>query len=92
MAYGNYKGLERRTVSDKILRDRAFNIAANPKYDGYQRGLASMVYKFFDKQSSDSGIKNENMSDQELADVLHKPSIRKLKKRKVQWPFIDNIC
>ena len=92
MAYGNYKGLERRTVSDKILRDRAFNIAANPKYDGYQRGLASMVYKFFDKQSSDSSIKNENMSDQELADVLHKPSIRKLKKRKVQWPFIDNIC
>ena len=77
MAYGNYKGLARRTVSDKILRDRAFNIAANPKYDGYQRGLASMVYKFFDKQSSDSGIKNENMSDQELADVLHKPSIRK---------------
>ena len=92
MACGNYKGLARRTVSDKILRDRAFNIATNPKYDGYQRGLASMVYKFFDKQSSDSGIKNENMSDQELADVLHKPSIRKLKKRKVQWPFIDNIC
>ena len=92
MAYGNYKGLTRRTVSDKILRDRAFNIATNPKYDGYQRGLASMVYKFFDKQSSDSGIKNENMSDQELADALHKPSIRKLKKRKVQWPFIDNIC
>ena len=49
MAYGNYKGLTRRTVSDKILRDRAFNIATNPKYDGYQRGLASMVYKFFDK-------------------------------------------
>ena len=92
MAYGNYKGLARRTVSDKILCDRAFNIATNPKYDGYQRGLASVVYKFFDKQSSDSGIKNENMSDQELADVLHKPSIRKLKKRKVQWPFIDNIC
>ena len=92
MAYGDYKDLARRTGSDKILRDRAFNIATNPKYDGYQRGLASMVYKFFDKQSSDSGIKNENMSDQELADVLHKPSIRKLKKRKVQWPFIDNIC
>ena len=49
MACGNYKGLARRTVSDKILRDRAFNIATNPKYDGYQRGLASMVYKFFDK-------------------------------------------
>ena len=77
MAYGNYKGLARRTVSDKILRDRAFNIATNPKYDGYQRGLASMVYKFFDKQYTGSGIKNENMSNQQLADVLHKPSIRK---------------
>ena len=77
MAYGNYKGLARRTVSDKILRDRTFNIATNPKYDGYQRGLASVVYKFFDKYSSGSGIKNENMSDQQLADVLHKPSIRK---------------
>ena len=77
MAYGNYKGLARRTVSDKILRDRAFNIATNPKYDGYQKDLASMVYKFFDKQHTGSGIKNENMSDQQLADVLHKPSIRK---------------
>ena len=77
MAYGDYKDLARRTGSDKILCDRAFNIATNPKYDGYQRGLASVVYKFFDKYSSGSGIKNENMSDQQLADVLHKPSIRK---------------
>ena len=92
MACGNYKGLARRTVSDKILRDRAFNIATNPKYDGYQRGLASIVYKFFDKNSSCSGTKNENMSDQQLAEVLHKPSIRKFKKRKVQWSFIDKIC
>ena len=49
MAYGDFKDLERRTFSDKILRDKAFNIAKNPKYDGYQRGLASMVYKCFDK-------------------------------------------
>ena len=47
MAYWDFKDLTRRAPSDKILRDKAFNIAKNPKYDGYQRGLASMVYKFF---------------------------------------------
>ena len=52
MAYGDFKDLKRRTASDKILRDKAFNIAKNPKYDGYQRGLASMVYKFFEKKSA----------------------------------------
>ena len=51
MPYGDFKGLTRRTTSDKILRDKTFNIAKNPKYDGYQRGLASMVYKFFDKKN-----------------------------------------
>ena len=50
MADGNFKGLSRRTASDKILRDKAFNISKNPKYDGYQRGLVSMVYKLFDKK------------------------------------------
>ena len=58
MAYGNFKDLTRRTASDKVLRDKAFNIAKNPKYDGYQRELASMVYKFFDKKSAVSGIGN----------------------------------
>ena len=47
MAYGDFKDLARRTACDKVLRDKAFNIAQNPKYDGYQKGLASMVYKFF---------------------------------------------
>ena len=51
IVYGDFKDLKRRTFSDKVLRDKAFNIAKNPKYDGYQRGLASMVYKFFDKKS-----------------------------------------
>ena len=60
--------------------DKAFNIAKNLKYDGYQRGLVSMVYKFFDKKTSGSGIKNENMSDQQLAEELYKPIIRKFKK------------
>ena len=52
MAYGKSKDLVKRTQSDKVLRDKAFKIASDPKYDGYQRGLASMVYKFFDKKSA----------------------------------------
>ena len=59
MAYGKYKDLAKRIQSDKALIDKAFAIANNPKYDGYQRGLASMVHKFFDKKSKGSGIKNE---------------------------------
>ena len=50
MAYGDFKNLARRTASDKLLRDKAFDIAKNPKHDRYQRGLASMVYKYFDKK------------------------------------------
>ena len=50
MVYGDFKDLTRRTASDKILRDKAFNIAKNPKYDGYQRGLVSVVCMFFDKR------------------------------------------
>ena len=56
MAYGDFKDLVRRTGSDKVLRDKAFNIAKNAKYDGYQRGLASIVYKIFDKKSTGSGV------------------------------------
>ena len=56
MAYGKYKDLNKRTQSDKVLRNKVFEIARNPKYDGNQRGLASMVYKFFDKRSKRSGI------------------------------------
>ena len=71
MAYGDFKDLTRRAASDKTLHDKAFNIARNPKYDGYQRGLASMVYKFFDKETSGSSIKNENIENWELAEELH---------------------
>ena len=81
MAYEDFKDLTRRTASDKILRDKAFNIAKNPKYDGCQRGLSSMVYKFFDKKTSGSAFKNENISNQELAEELHKPIIRKFRKK-----------
>ena len=52
MAYEDFKDLARRKASDKVLRDKSFNIAKNPKYDRCQRGLASMVYKFFDKKSA----------------------------------------
>ena len=75
MAYGKTKDLEKRTQSDKVLRDKTFKIAKNPKYDGYQRGLPSMVYKFFDKKFSGSGISDE--PDYQLADEIHQPIIRK---------------
>ena len=77
MAYGKSKDLAKRTQSDKVLRDKAFKIASDPKYDGYQRGLASMVYKFFDKKSKGSGIANE--PNYQLANKLHEPIIRKSK-------------
>ena len=90
MAYGDFKDLKRKTFSDKVLRDKAFNIAKNTKYDGYQRGLASMVYKFFDKKSaslpdksvSGSGIANNRIKQNlQLAKELHKPIIRNFKKK-----------
>ena len=89
MAYDKAKDLVRRTPSDKILRDKAFKVASYPKYDGYQKGLASMVYKFFDKKSSGSGIINE--ANYQLADELHTPVTRKYKKRKVYSSSRDNI-
>ena len=89
MAYGKSKDLAKRTQSDKVLRDKAFKIASDPKYDGYQRGLASMVYKFFDKKSSGSGVDAE--PNYQLANELHKQIIRKFKRRKVYSSFRDNI-
>ena len=73
MAYGDFKYLARRTASDKLLRDEAFNIAKNPKYDGYQRGIASMVYTFFDKRTFGGEIKNEIKQNEQLAKKVHKP-------------------
>ena len=89
MAYGDFKDLSRRTTSDKVLREKAFNIAKNPEYDGYQRRLASMVYKFLDKKSAGSGVnthgnnkikQNQRPLDlitHQLAEELHKPMIKK---------------
>ena len=86
-AYADHKDLINRTEADKILRDKAYDIASNPEYDGYQRGLASMVYKFFDKKSTGSGIASSSI----LVDELHKPIIKKFNKRKVYSQFKDNI-
>ena len=91
MAYGKYKDLERRTQSDKALKDKAFAIANNPKYGGYQRGLASMVNTFFDKKSKGTGIKNEIKQNQQLANEFHKTIIRKFKKRIMYSSFKNNI-
>ena len=91
MAYGDFEDLKRRTFSDKVLRDKASDIAKNHKYDGYQRGLASMVYKFFDKKLKGSGVNIEMMHNEQLAKELHKPIIRNSKKRKVYSRFKDNI-
>ena len=101
-AYSDSKDLTKRTVADKILKNKAFDIAKDPKYDGYQRGLASMVYKFFDskvaspdKRSLGSGAQRVNTKitpqNQQLVEELHKPIIRKFKKRKVYSTFKDNI-
>ena len=60
MAHGDFKDIKRRTTSDNILRDKAFHIAKNPKYDGYQRVLASMVYNFFDKKFAEGSIVSDN--------------------------------
>ena len=82
MACGDFKDLAKRTAADKILKDKAFNFAKDPKYDGYQRGLASMVYKFFDKKTAGSGIKSMPQC-QQLAEEFHKPIISKFKKESV---------
>ena len=77
MAYEDFKDLVKRTASDKVLRNKPFHIAKNSKYDGYQRGLASMVYTFFDNKTKGSGIKNKIKQNEQLAEELHKPIIRK---------------
>ena len=89
IAYGKSKDLTKRIQLDKFLRDKAFKIAIDPKYDGYQRGLASVVYKFSDKKSIGNGVNAK--PNYQLANELHKEIIRKFKKRKVYSSFRDNI-
>ena len=95
MANSKSKYLAKRTESDKVLRDKAFKIASDTKYDGYQRELASMVYKFFDKKSallgkySGSGVDTE--PNYQLTNELHRQIIKKSKRQKVYSSFRDNI-
>ena len=88
-AYSDSKDLTKRTIADKNFKNRAFDIAKDPKYDGYQRRLASMAYKFFDLKVSGSDAKLIPENEQ-LANELHKPIIRKFEKRKVYSTFKDN--
>ena len=88
-AYNKYKDLKNRTQSDVVLKNKAYKIAVDPKYNGYERALASMVWKFFNERSKKiigSGIENK-----QLANELHKPIIRKFKRRKVCSSHKDNI-
>ena len=87
MAYGDFKELAKRTTADKVLRDKAFKIASNQKYDGYQRGLATMVYKFFDKKSEGIGCPlssalqiGDNKENMQSADELISQLSENLKK------------
>ena len=90
MAYGDFTNLLRKTASDKVLCNKAFNISINSKYDGYQRGLASMVYKIYDKKSSGGGIKDEKVPNQQLVEELQKRIDKTIGKGKVCSSFIDN--
>ena len=87
MPYGDFKDLIRWTASDQILLNKTFNIAKNRKYDGYQRGLTSMIYKIFDKKSSGRIVKKGNITTKELAKKLQKTINKKIEKRKVDSPF-----
>ena len=90
MTYSKSKDLTKRTHSDKVLRDKAFEFASYPKYDAYQRRLASMVYKFLDKRPNESCVDAE--PSYQLANELHRQIIRKFQKRKVYSSFRDNNC
>ena len=88
----NFKDLKRRTFVNKLLRDKAYNITyILSRHNGYERALATIVYKFFDKKTKGTGIKNEIKENQQLANKLHKPIIRKFEKRIVYSSFKDNI-
>ena len=84
MAYEKFKDFSRRIASDKVLRDKVFYNAKNSNYDGYQKRLASMAYKSFDKESSGANIVGGTiMEKQQLAEELQKQIIKKFEKRKV---------
>ena len=85
-AYSDCKDLAKRTISDKIFKDQAYEIARNCKYDRHQKALTSMVYKFCDKKTGSGGSLNEQQAEE-----LHKPVIKKFKGRKIYAKLKDNI-
>ena len=93
-AYSDNKDFAKTAISNKILKERAHETARNRNYDGYQRGLASIAYKFFDTKTGSGAIqqqaKQERVNEQ-LAKELHKPVTKKIKRRKVYERFKDNI-
>ena len=89
MAYGKSKDWTKITQSGKVLRDKAFKIASDSKFDGYQRRLASMVYTFFNKRYSGSGVDAE--PNYQFVKELHKQIIRKFKRWSVCLSFTENI-
>ena len=98
VAHGYFNDLKRRTQTDIVLKNKALKIASNPKCNRYEKGLASIVYKFFDKKPKGSGLKQNQekfhlgifLQNSQLANQLHKLVIRKFRK-KVYSSFNDNI-
>ena len=92
-AYAKYKDRLNRKESDIVLKNKALKIATDPRVNGYERGLASMVYKFFNERTKRSGINNEEnlFVNSQLAEELHKQIIKNCKRRKVYYSFKDNV-
>ena len=88
MAYGDFKEFFRKTASNKVLPDKAFNIAKNPKYDRH----TSMVFNFFKKNSLGKCAKNKTMPNKQLSEEWHQPIIGKFEKWKVYTSFKNHIC
>ena len=82
-----------RKRSDIVLKNKALKIATDPMVNGYQKGLATMVYKSFNERTKGSGIeiKRNLQANSQLAEEFHKPIIKNFKRRKVYSSFKDNI-
>ena len=93
-AYEKYKDRANRRKSDIVLKNKALKIATDPRVNGYQRGLTSMVYKFFNERTEGSGIclQENPLNNEIIAEELHKSIIKNFKRRKVYSSFKDNIC
>ena len=90
-AYAKYKDRLNRKQSDIVLKNKALKIATDPRVNGYQRGLASMVYKFFNERTKSINLQANSLNNEVLAEELHKPIIKNFKRRKVYSSFKNNI-